>query len=318
MTPAAPPPALSLVIPVYNSAGTLAHLVEKASALTLPGGHELVLVNDGSTDGSGDLCWELASKAAIPVTVVDLSRNYGEHNAVMAGLAHAGGAHVIIMDDDFQNPFEEIPRLWEHALRTGADVVYTTFDEKRHSLWRNWGSALTNSLADHLIDKPKGLYLSSFKCLNAFAVAKVVSYRGPFPYVDGLIFQFSQRVETLPVRHQPRADGQSGYTLRKLVRLWLCVFVNFSVMPLRVATVMGLAIAGLGFVAALGVVAEALLTSTPSGWGSLMAGLLVFSGIQLVMLGLLGEYLGRVHLTLNGKPQYAVRRIRRGNGTAQR
>ena len=313
MNPApSPTPALSLVIPVYNSVATLSLLIGKVAALRIPGGHELILVNDASPDGSGDLCWDLAGRAGFPVTVVDLSRNYGEHNAVMAGLAHARGAHVIIMDDDFQNPFEEVPRLWEHAVKTGADVVYTTYDEKRHSAWRNWGSAMTNSMANLLLDKPKGLYLSSFKCLNTFVVERVTLYEGPFPYVDGLIFQVSQKVETLQVAHEARSDGESGYTLRKLIRLWLSVFVNFSIMPLRVATVSGLAIAGLGFVAAAGVVVEALLTSTPSGWGSLMAGLLVFSGIQLVMLGMVGEYLGRIHLTLNGKPQYTVRRVRRG------
>lgn len=305
-------PALSLVIPVYNSVGTLPRLVERVGRLDVPGGLELILVNDGSSDGSGQACRLLADAAAFPLTAVDLSRNFGEHNAVMAGLRHARGKHVVIMDDDFQNPFGEAVRLWEHAVATGCDVVYSAYDEKRHSAWRNWGSRMTNSMADLLLDKPPGLYLSSFKCLSAFAVTRVLAYEGPFPYLDGLIFQVSQKVDTLRVAHEERAGGRSGYTLRKLIRLWLSVFLNFSIMPLRVATIMGLGIAGLGFTAALGVVIEALVSSTPSGWGSLMAGLLVFSGIQLVMLGLIGEYLGRIHLTLNGKPQYVIREVRRG------
>lgn len=304
-------PALSLVIPVYNSAATLPKLVASVAELNVPGGHELVLVNDGSRDGSGDVCRELAVVKNLAVTVIDLSRNFGEHNAVMAGLHQAKGRHVIIMDDDFQNPFHEVTRLLEHAQQTGCDVVYTYYDEKKHASWRNWGSWLTNRLADFLLEKPRGLYLSSFKCLNAFTVERILAYRGPFPYIDGLVFQVSQRVDSIRVDHAHREEGASGYTMRKLLRLWLCMFVNFSVMPLRMATVLGVTLAGLGFLAAVEVVVEALFFRTPSGWGSLMAGLLVFSGIQLIMLGMMGEYLGRIYLTINEKPQFIVRRMMR-------
>ena len=305
-------PALSILIPVYNSASTLPSLVAQLSALVIPGGHELILVNDGSRDRSGDLCWELAATASIPVTVLDLSRNFGEHNAVMAGLPHARGLHVIIMDDDFQNPVEGVVRLWSHACTSGADVVYTTYPRKQHSAWRNLGSWLTNRLADHLLDKPRGLYLSSFKCLTAFTAREVSTYKGPFPYIDGLIFQVSQRVESIEMEHAPRIAGRSGYTIRKLLRLWLSMVINFSIMPLRAATVLGLALAGVGLLAAVAVIIEAWFFDTPVGWGSLMAGILVFSGIQLVMLGMMGEYLGRIYLTLNARPQFVVRRLRTG------
>lgn len=303
-------PALSILIPVYNSARTLPALVAQIAELNLPGGHELILVNDGSRDGSGDVCWELADTSRVPVTVVDLSRNFGEHNAVMAGLSHARGRHIIIMDDDFQNPLEGIVRLWSHACASGADVVYTYYPQKKHAPWRNLGSWLTNRFADCLLDKPKGLYLSSFKCLTDFTAREIVTYKGPFPYIDGLIFQVSQRVESIEMEHRPRAAGQSGYTLRKLIRLWLSLFINFSIMPLRTATVLGLTLAGVGLLAAIAVIVEAWLYATPIGWGSLMASLLVFSGIQLVMLGLMGEYLGRIYLTVNARPQFVIRRLR--------
>jgi len=305
-------PALSILIPVYNSARTLPALVSQISELAIPGGHELILVNDDSHDGSGDVCWELADVSAIPVTVIDLSRNFGEHNAVMAGLPHARGRHIVIMDDDFQNPLEGVVRLWSHACESGADVVYTHYPRKKHSAWRNLGSWVTNRLADRLLDKPRGLYLSSFKCLTDFTAREITSYKGPFPYIDGLIFQVSQRVESIEMEHAPRIAGQSGYTLRKLLRLWLSMFINFSIMPLRTATVLGLILAAVGLVAAIEVVVEALFFKTPIGWGSLMASLLVFSGIQLVMLGMMGEYLGRVYLTINARPQYVVRRLRTG------
>lgn len=308
----APPPALSLVIPVYNSAATLPRLVEALAALRIDGGLELVLVNDGSRDGSGEVCAELARQAVLPITAIDLSRNFGEHNAVMAGLHHARGAHVIIMDDDFQNPPAEVERLHAHAVATGSDVVYTHYAAKQHAGWRNLGSWLTNRLADWLLDKPKGLYLCSFKCLSQFTVTQILAYRGPFPYIDGLVLQVSQRIETLQVQHAERAEGQSGYSLRKLVRLWLSMFINFSIMPLRLATLLGGGLAATGLLAALLVIVEASFFYTPSGWGSLMASVLVFAGIQLVMLGLMGEYLGRIYLTLNQKPQFVVRRLSKG------
>jgi len=305
------PYALSIVIPVFNSAETLPKLLDQVAALKIPGGHELILVNDGSRDASAGVAWELADHSTLPVTVVDLSRNFGEHNAVMAGLHHVRGAHAIIMDDDFQNPFHEVPRLLEHAQKTDCDAVYTFYAEKMHAAWRNWGSQITNRFADVLLDKPKDLYLSSFKCLSAFCVSRVLEYTGPFPYLDGLIFQVSQNVTSIQVSHAERITGHSGYSIRKLLHLWLSMFINFSIMPLRFATFAGITLAGIGLLAAIPVVVEALFYQTPSGWGSLMASLLVFSGIQLIMLGLMGEYLGRIYLTLNEKPQFIVRRTKR-------
>jgi undecaprenyl-phosphate 4-deoxy-4-formamido-L-arabinose transferase len=305
-------PALSIIIPVYNSAATLPALVDEIAALAIPGGHELVLVNDGSKDESSDVCWSLAASCSLLVTVVDLSRNFGEHNAVMAGLHHARGRHIIIMDDDFQHPIEGVIRLWSHACASGADVVYTFFPHRQHAPWRNLGSRLTNLVADRLLDKPAGLYLSSFKCMSQFTAREIIAYRGPFPYLDGLVFQITRRVDSIEIEHAPRLAGTSGYTLRKLLRLWLSMFINFSIMPLRVATMLGLTLATVGLAAAVAVFIEAWLYATPIGWGSLMASLLVFSGIQLIMLGLMGEYLGRIYLTINARPQFVVRRLRRG------
>lgn len=309
-------PALSILIPVYNSAGTLPALVAQIAALPIPGGHELVLINDGSRDESGDVCWALAAESILPITVVDLSRNFGEHNAVMAGLPHARGRHIIIMDDDFQHPLAGVVRLWAHACESGADVVYTYFPRKHHARWRNLGSRLTNLIADRVLDKPRGLYLSSFKCVTDFTAREIATYHGPFPYIDGLIFQFTQRVETIEIEHASRQNGASGYTIRKLLHLWLSMFINFSILPLRTATVLGLVLAFVGLLAAVGALIEAWLFATPIGWGSLMASLLVFSGIQLIMLGLMGEYLGRIYLTVNARPQYVVRRLRSGRGRA--
>ena len=181
--------ALSVVIPVYNGADSIGELVAALEELQIPGGHEIVLVIDGSPDNSLAVCGELVSRARIPITLVDHARNFGEHNAVMTGLRHARGAHVINMDDDLQNPPEEVARLLAYAQETGADVVYTYYEESKHAAWRNLGSRFTNWVAGFVLDKPKGLYLSSFRCMSAFLVREVTRYEGPFPYIDGLILQ---------------------------------------------------------------------------------------------------------------------------------
>ncbi|MDD3180909.1 MAG: glycosyltransferase family 2 protein [Opitutaceae bacterium] len=306
-------PALSFVIPLYNSAATIRPLVKEIESLSVEGGHELILVNDGSRDDTLAVCRELVHAAKIPVTLVNHARNFGEHNAVLTGYRQARGAYVVNLDDDGQNPPAEAVRLWRHAQATGLDAVFGRYAVKEHSLWRNLGSWFTNRLADFVLEKPRGFYLSSFRCVSALVAKAVVAHEGPFPYIDGLILQVTQNIGSIPVAHAARQAGQSGYTLRRLLRLWLSTFVNFSVMPLRLATVIGLAMAAAGLVALAAVASLWLLNKGPAyGWGSLMAVLLIFSGTQLVMLGLIGEYIGRMFLTVNRRPQSVVRDVTTG------
>jgi len=301
--------ALSVVIPVYNSAKSIAELVHALETLEIEGGHEIVLVNDGSPDDSLAVCRRLLGEAKVPITLVNLARNFGEHNAIMTGLRHTRGAYVITMDDDLQNPPSEVKRLLEHARASGKDVVYTRYAVKQHAYWRNLGSRFANWVADVLMEKPKGLYLSSFRCMSAFLVEQVTRYEGPFPYVDGLIMQATQEIDTIEVEHLPRATGRSNYTLERLVRLWLNIFVNFSVMPLHLSTIAGFALSLIGLAGVVSVVLEALFFEPPQGWASLMAATLLLSGVQLLILGILGEYMGRLFLTANRKPQTVVREV---------
>jgi len=308
------PFGLSVVVPVYRGSATIGALVEAVGALAVEGGIEIVLVNDGSPDDSLDACRRAASQARVPVTVIDHARNFGEHNAVMTGLRHARGDYVITMDDDLQNPPEEVGRLYHYAKKSGLDVVYTKYRDKEHAAWRNLGSRFTNRMADFLVDKPRGLYLSSFRCMSAFVVEQVSRYEGPFPYIDGLIMQVTQSIGTLEVKHLPRADGRSNYTLRRLIRVWLNMAINFSVMPLRLATFLGFAFSALGLLGVIFVVVEALLGETPQGWASAIVAVLLLSGTQLLILGIAGEYVGRLYLMAAKKPQSVLRGVERFHG----
>jgi len=307
------PCALSIVIPVYNGAHSVGELVQALEALAIEGGHEIILVNDGSPDDSLAVCRRLAAQARVPLTLINLARNYGEHNAVMTGLRHARGDFIVTMDDDLQNPPSEVQRLVEHARASGKDVIYTRYRSKQHAHWRNLGSRFANWVADRLMEKPKGLYLSSFRCMSAFLVEQVTRYEGPFPYVDGLIMQATDAIGTMEVEHFPRARGRSNYTLRRLMNLWLSIFVNFSVIPLRLSTIAGFALSVFGVIGVASVVIEALFFDPPQGWASLMAATLLLSGVQLLILGILGEYMGRLFLTANNKPQAVIREVIHGN-----
>jgi glycosyltransferase involved in cell wall biosynthesis len=305
-------PGLTIVIPVYRGASTIGQVVAELSALKPEGGLEIILVNDGSPDNSGEVCRSLLAAATVPIVYIEHARNYGEHNAVMTGLRRATGDYVITMDDDLQNPPEEVLHLYDHARKGGWDVVYTRYATKQHAVWRNIGSRFANAVADRLLDKPKGLYLSSFRCMSRLVVESVARYTGPYPYVDGLIMQVTQRIDSIEVRHLPRIEGRSNYNLTRLVRLWLNLATSFSLGPLRLAIFLGIGMSVLGMIGAAATIAEALITrANPSGYASTMVVILLVGGVQSMILGVLGEYVGRTFLSANGKPQGTVRAIAR-------
>jgi glycosyltransferase involved in cell wall biosynthesis len=300
---------LSIVVPVYRGGETVPHLVAQlGDYLSTRYSFEIVLVDDGSPDDSAEVCKRLAEQFPF-VKAVCLARNFGEHNAVMAGLNHAQGDAVVIMDDDLQNPPSEVTKLLDELAR-GKDVVYARYDEKRHSWFRNFGSRINDRVATIMLNKPKDLYLCSFKAMNRFLVDEVVRFDGPFPYIDGIVLRTTRRIGVVTVKHHERTTGQSGYTLRKLVSLWFRMFTGFSILPLRIASVLGLTMSGLGVLGALYFAVERLADpALPVGWATLAVLVTLLSGVQLFSLGLLGEYLGRVFLRLGGTPQFIVRDV---------
>lgn len=318
MTPEMQTPWASIVIPLYNSEGTIGPLCEEiVEVFSGKGGLQIVLVNDGSADGTHAVCQALAQRHPEIVIYVRLVRNFGEHNAVMAGLHYAAGEFTVIMDDDFQNAPDDALALVQAAEKDGQDVVYSWYAHREHHPLRLLGSWFNGTVANVMLDKPKDLYLSSFKCMRRWLVKEVIRYTGPSPYIDGLILRTTRSIGRLEVMHHAREKGKSGYTLRKLIRLWLNMFVNFSIVPLRASTVMGFVMVLAAICLSIYVLWEKLSGhAVPTGWTFLAIILMFFSGAQLVMLGVMGEYVGRLLLLGNATPQFVVR-DRYGAGVSQ-
>jgi glycosyltransferase involved in cell wall biosynthesis len=312
-------PELSLVIPVYNGSRTIGPLVEQTVKIFGSTSFEVVLVNDGSEDDSELVCAELAKKFPQSVTFVHLSRNFGEHSAVLAGFTQARGRYVAVLDDDGQNPPEEVVRMLDELKRKNYDVVYGHYIEKKHSRFRNLGSRFNDRIATLMLHKPKDLYLSSFKVMNRFLVNEIIKYRGPYPYTDGLIYRVTRNIGQIPVEHRASQSGSSRYTLRRLVRLWLNMFLNFSIKPLRISVYVGLLASCLSVIALVAILIDKLwiTKNVTVGIPTVLGSVVFFSGIQLMILGLVGEYLGRLYLDQTGTPQYVVRYTMHGGSTEQ-
>ncbi len=302
--------SIDILVPLYNSQTTIQSLIEALRKTFDQEKLQIILVNDGSTDQTKDRCLQLVSKYEGSVSFIDLARNFGEHNAVMAGLNHAKGDYVVIMDDDFQNPPEEALKLFQYAREHQFDVVYSYYRKKNHNIFRNMGSNFTNWIASFLIGKPRDLYLSSFKCLNRFTVQEIIKYKGPFPYIDGLALRCTNRIGKIEVKHEKSQKESSGYNVKRLLSLWFNMFVNFSISPLRLSSILGIIFSMLGVILSIAVVIEKLIRpDIPVGWPFLIIAVMIFSGVQLLILGLIGEYVGRLFLSDNQTPQYVVREI---------
>jgi len=306
---------LSIVIPVYNSQNTIKTTVEKTIAALdkyeRVSEYEIVLVNDGSKDDSNKVCEKLAERSNI--CYVNFTKNFGQHHALLCGYKETSGDIVVKVDDDLQILPEEIPKMVEVLIEREADVAFAKYSNKKHSAFRNWGSKLNNTMARVLLNKPKGVLVSNFYIMRDYVVKNIVTYTNPYPYIAGLIFKVTDNIINVEVKHAERKEGKSNYTLKKLIKLWLNGFVNFSVKPLRVATILGLVLSLLGFIFLVVLIIQRILNSDVQlGWTSIMATVVFFGGIQLISMGLLGEYIGRIFISINKFPQYVVKEKRDG------
>ncbi len=301
---------LSLVIPVYGSELVLPELVLQVQKILINledirENYEIIFVCDNSPDNSWRVIQSLSTKYS-QVHGILLRMNAGQHNALMAGFAQAKGDIIVTMDDDLQHAPADIPKLL-NKIRDGYDVAYARFKKRKHAPWKIAGSRLNDLVAGYLMQKPKGLYLSPFRAMKASIVDEILRYRGPYVYVDGLILTVTRNIATVDVDHHDRYAGVSNYGLRKSLSLWMKMATSFSIVPLRITSLLGLFFSGLGFLLAiLLVIQKFTLNLMPIGWSSLIVTILIMGGVQLLALGMIGEYLGRVLLTINSRPQYVI------------
>ena len=300
---------ISVVIPCYHSRRTLGGVtadLERMMATRPELDYEIILVNDNPPDETWDLIQRLREENP-RIHGICFSRNFGQHSALMAGYRQVTGDIVVSMDDDGQNPPSEIFRLID-AVDSRTDIVYADYPRKQHSRFRNLGSRLSNRMFSWMLGKPRELYLASYWAAKRFVIDEMIRCESPFPYVDGLALQSTTRIINVPVDHLPRAEGESGYTMFSLLRLWLNAFTSFSVKPLRIATVAGSGTALAGLIVGLVLVIRKLILreNIDAGWTSMMALMLFLFGVLMIMMGLVGEYVGRVFISMNRSPQYVI------------
>lgn len=303
---------VSFVIPCYNSTNTIARVVDEIKeVMTGPMAmyeYEIILVNDGSPDKTTfNAIGEIVKKEK-HIKGIDLSRNFGQPSAVMAGLNNASGDYVVCGDDDGQTPFLELPKLFA-KIEEGYDVVEARYAvRERRSLFRKCGTFLNESMATWLIAKPKGLELTTYWVVRKYVADEMVMYRNPYPYLGGLMMRTTQNVCNVDVTHRERLSGKSGYSLKKMIELWLNGFTSFSVKPLRLMSWIGMLIAVGGFLFGVYIIINKLLNpNVNAGYSSIMSLMLFMFGVLFFFMGMLGEYVGRIYISLNRAPQFVIK-----------
>ncbi len=300
---------VSFVIPCYRSEKTVGGVVAEIGAVmkTLPDrDYEIVLVNDCSPDGTFSVLRALAENDP-HIRAVDLVRNFGQHAALMCGMRYAKGDCVVCLDDDGQTPADEVGKLLE-KLDEGYDVVYASYADKQESGFRRFGSEVNRIMTEFMLGKPRELELTSYFAASRLIVDEMLRYEHCYPYVMGLVLRSTRKICNVPVSHRARQTGSSGYTLAKLLGLWMNGFTSFSVKPLRLFTLVGLSGLVIGFLWSLVIVVRYFTEHmAPLGWSTTTALLLIIGGLILFGIGLVGEYVGRIFMCVNATPQYIVR-----------
>ncbi len=305
---------ISFVIPCYRSEKTLEAVVQEIEqTMEKSDGrdYEVILVNDGSPDGTWEQIKKISKERGGKILGINLARNFGQHAALMAGLNASKGDIVICLDDDGQTPADEADKLIA-ALEKGADVAYARYGKKQHNLFRNFGTAMNEWMASVMLGKPKDLYVSSYFAARRFVVDEMIKYESSYPYVIGLVLRTTRNIVNVDVTHRKREVGESGYTLAKLFALWINGFTAFSIKPLRIATASGSIFAILGFAYGIYTVIKKFINpNVPIGFSALMSAILFMGGMMMLMMGMMGEYLGRLYISQNKNPQFVIRETTR-------
>ena len=299
---------ISFVIPCYRSEKTLPDVVDEIKTTMATIGHEfeIILVNDCSPDKTFEVIKKLASEND-NILGIDLAKNFGQHCALMAGMRHTSGDVVVCLDDDGQTPADEVGKLLD-KLDEGYDVCYASYGKKQHSGFRNFGSKVNELMTRIMLGKPKELKVSSYFAAKRFIVDDMLRYEQSYAYVIGLVLRATKNVANVEVNHRARSVGESGYTLAKLFSLWFNGFTAFSIKPLRIATGIGCFCACSGFLYGIyTIIKKLVLVDVQAGFSALMSVLVFIGGMIMLMLGLIGEYIGRIYICMNNSPQYVIR-----------
>jgi polyisoprenyl-phosphate glycosyltransferase len=308
-------PEISIVIPVYNSAGIISTLHSKITTALDKIPYEIIYINDCSSDDSWQKIKDLTHETK-NITGLNLRKNSGQDNALLAGLRVSKGNYAIIMDDDLQHNPEDIIKLYDVCSR-GFDVCYANFTKKKQSGLKNKGSDLNGKMAELLIQKPKEIYLSAFKIINRSIINEIIKFSGPYPYIDGIILTITSNITQINLMHSERLSGKSNYTILKSFSVFMKLFTGFSVLPLRIATITGCIATFTGFCLLLKYLYDYFIAKNfIEGWTTVVVLIIFFSGLILITLGIVGEYIGRMYLAINHKPQYSISEIVKSNNNA--
>lgn len=300
---------ISFVIPCYRSEKTIEKVYEEIQQVVgqkEDADYEIVAVNDSSPDNVLSVLISMSKKDS-KVKVIDCAKNMGKHAALMAGFKYATGDYIVCVDDDYQCP---VDHLWEliAPLEDGYDVSMAQYGVKKQSCFKNFGSWMNAWMMTNMLGKPKDFQFANFCAIKAFLVREMIKYDNPYSYVNGLILRSTNKIINVPMEERSRLEGVGGYNLKKSLELWINGFTAFSVMPLRLATYMGVFFAFVGFVLGCGLIINELINPVflTSAW-AVIAVIILISGILMAFIGLLGEYVGRIYMCINNSPQYIIR-----------
>ncbi len=308
---------LSFVIPCYRSQNTILKVVDEIeqTVATREGyNYEIILVNDCSPDDVWNVISDLSQKNS-HVTAINLAKNFGQHSALLAGYNHCSGDYIISLDDDGQTPADELYKLVD-KLEEGYDVVYASYGEVHQNLFRRLGSDFAKAMSDYMFDIPKNNnHGSSYYIAKKFVIEEMIKYKNPYPYMGGLVLRVTRNIGFVFVEHRNRMEGKSGYSLKGLVNLWLNGFTAFSVKPLRIGSYIGFFSSLIGVLFAIYIVINKLFfhPEIQTGWSSIVSVIMFIGGIIMIMLGLIGEYVGRIYICINNSPQYVIKDIKSQN-----
>lgn len=303
---------ISFVIPCYKSEKTIEFVV--AEIINTMKSYtnfdiEIILVNDSSPDDVFSVMKKL-SKIDNRIISIDLAKNFGQHSALMAGYNYAKGDIVVSLDDDGQSPVSQVIKFIDE-INKGYDVVIARYGKKNQSLFKNFGSYLNDKMANIFVDKPPEIQFCSFFAMKKFVVNEIVQYKNPYPYIGGLILKVTQNIKNVDLEDRARLEGNTSYTFKKLVSLWINGFTAFSVKPLRISVVVGFMFAIFGLIYGIYVIINKLINPISiEGWTTIVSLISIIGGITLIMLGLIGEYIGRIYISINNFPQYSIRNIK--------